>query len=344
MVAGLFVAVSGLELGAATSVQVVRAGPLLLAALLALMIAWGVVSLAELPPLATVVEGEELNGWQTALGVVGVLGYGVGALGYARIYRRRRARFALAVALAFGLLADAMAVIVFAANWRVSWWEWHALMLGSFALLVLAARQEWAEERFSALYLDKTLAGAREASVLFADLQGYTSYSERAGAAGVAEMLNVYFGRLVPLLESFGGEVHQLIGDAVMVVFNKEGDQPDHAVRAARAALALQEEAERIAAVHADWPRFRVGVNSGDVVAGVLGGARGHRKHGLVGDTVNLAARLEAEAPVGSVLVGASTYAMLPPGAIAERLPPLRVKGKQEPVEAYVLHGFGANG
>jgi class 3 adenylate cyclase len=237
-----------------------------------------------------------------------------------------------------------MAVIVFAANWRVSWWEWHVLMVASFAIIALAARQEWHEERWSALYLDRTLSGVREASVLFADLQGFTSFSERAGASAVAEMLNTYFSRLVPLMEAAGGEVHQLIGDAIMVVFNKQGDQSDHALRAARAGLDLQREAAEVAAGRPEWPRFRVGVNSGEVVAGVLGGATGHRKHGLVGDTVNLAARLESEAPVGGVLVGAGTHALLPPGTLAERLPSLRVKGKLEAVEAFILHRVGGAG
>jgi adenylate cyclase len=124
-----------------------------------------------------------------------------------------------------------------------------------------------------------------------------------------------------------------------MVLFNKQGDQPDHPVLAARAALALQREAAVIASAHAEWPRFRVGVNSGEVLAGVLGD-RGHRKHGLVGDTVNLAARLESQAPVGEVVVGAGTFESLPAGVQVERLPPLQVKGKQDPVTAYLLRGM----
>jgi class 3 adenylate cyclase len=149
-------------------------------------------------------------------------------------------------------------------------------------------------------------------------------------------MLRTYFERLVPLLEGLGGEVHQLIGDAIMVVFNKDGDQPDHAVRAADAGLKLQLEAADAARAHPEWPRFRVGVNSGEVVAGVIG-ARGHRKHGVIGDTVNLAARLEGHAPVGHVVVGAETARRLPAGAVLEPLPELRVKGKADLVEAYVI-------
>ena len=132
-------------------------------------------------------------------------------------------------------------------------------------------------------------------------------------------MLNAYFGRLVPLMEATGGEVHQIVGDELMVIFNKEGETPDHPARAARAALLLQRAAARVSRDHEDWPRFRVGVNSGEVLAGVVGGASGHRKHGVVGDVVNVAARLEAEAPVGSILIGEATFRRLGGGAVVER-------------------------
>ena len=72
--------------------------------------------------------------------------------------------------------------------------------------------------------------------------------------------------------------------------------------------------------------------------AGVVGGARGHRKYGYVGDVVNVAARLEAEAPVGGVLIGEETFRLLGTRAVVEPVSPLRVKGKGEPVIAFVLH------
>jgi adenylate cyclase len=80
----------------------------------------------------------------------------------------------------------------------------------------------------------------------------------------------------------------------------------------------------------------------GEVVVGLVGGNRGHRKHGVVGDTVNLAARLEGQALAGGVVIGAGTYAALPDGVEVERLPELQIKGKAAPVEAYVLRGLGA--
>jgi adenylate cyclase len=340
VVAGALAAASALEMSPARAELVMRRSGALAGALGVLLVVWGVVSITETWPLDQPLAAEQLDGWQLSLAAVGVGLFGLAALGYLRLYRRRRARFVFAVTLAFALLAEAMVVIAWARNWHVSWWEWHVLMLAAFVVVALAARGEWHEERFSALYLDETLAGAREVSILFADLAGFTPFAETRAPEQVAEMLNGYFGRIVPLLEQVGGEVHQLVGDEVMVIFNKAGDQPDHAVLAARAGILLQETATDVARNHPDWPQFRVGVNSGEVLAGVVGGQSGHRKHGVVGDTVNLAARLQAAAPLGRVVLGVETVRRLPQGAVVERLPELRVKGKAEPVEAYVLRSL----
>lgn len=337
VVAGVFAAASSAELDPRRARFVMRHARALLVVVFALLAAWAFVSLAELPPLDDALAAEQLDGWQLVLAAIGVALYGLAAFGFSRLYRRRASRFVVAFMLAFGLLAEAMVVIAWARNWQLSWWEWHVLMFGAFLILGLAARAEWHEERFSALYLDETLAGAKEVSIVLADLEGFTSFSEQREPAEVATMLNAYFERLVPLLERTGGEVHQIIGDELMVVFGKEGDTPDHPARAARAALLLQRAATRIAGDHGDWPRFRVGVNSGEVLAGVLGGSSGHRKHGVVGDVVNVTARLQAQAPVGSVLIGEETFRRLGARAVVEPLPPLRVKGKAEPISAYLL-------
>jgi adenylate cyclase len=337
VIAAAFAVGAVLELERERAETVIRAAPLLLAGLAAVVVLWAVLSLAELPPLDDPLADEQLDGWQLLLAAVGIALFGIAALGFFRIYRRRRERFVLAFALAFVLLAEAMVVIAWAVNWQLSWWEWHVLMLGSFALIAVVARAEWHEERFSALYLDETLAGAKDVSILFADLAGFTSFSEAHDPPEVAAMLNAYFARLVPLLQGVGGDVHQITGDELMVVFDEHAGGAEHPVQAARAGLLLQRMADRIAHGRDDWPRFRVGVNSGEVHAGIVGGARGHRKHGFVGDVVNLAARLQAAAPVGGVLIGEDTFQRLGGRAVVEPLPPLQVKGKKEPVRAYLL-------
>jgi class 3 adenylate cyclase len=340
MVAGLFAAAAAVELRPERAERLVSRAHVLLGALFGLMAVWAVVSLAGLPPLDDPIAAEQLDGWQLVLAAIGVALYGLAALGFVRIFRRRGARFVFAFVVAFALLAEAMVVIAWARNWQLSWWEWHVLMLVAFLVIGLAARSEWHEERFSALYLDETLAGAKEVSVLLADLQGFTSFSERHEPVEVAAMLNAYFEPIVPLMERTGGEVHQIVGDELMVIYNKQGDTPDHANRAARAGLLLQRVASRIARDHPDWPRFRAGVNSGEVLAGVVGGPTGHRTHAVVGDVVNVAARLQSEAPVGGVLIGDATFRQLEPGAVVEALPPRRVRGKEHLVNAYVLHAL----
>jgi class 3 adenylate cyclase len=337
-----FAALSSLELGPTGARRVLAAAPVLLGALGLVLGTWAFLSLAQLPPLDTPIPLEQIDGWEAVFAAVGVAFYGVAAVGYLRIYNRRGARFVIVVTVAFALLAEAMIVIAWARYWHASWWEWHLLMLASFLLIADSARSEWHEERFSALYLDETLAGARDVSVLLADLSGFTSYTEVHDPADVTAMLNSYFGAIVPLMEQEHGEVHQIVGDELMVIFNKQGDTPDHPLRAARAALTLVRTARSVA--RPEWPRFRVGVNSGGAVAAVVGGATGHRKHGVVGDTVNVAALFEQAAPTDGVLIGAATYERLPTGVRAECVSEVETKGTREPVEAYRLLSLGIDG
>ena len=339
--AGAFAAASSIEYSHATSVWIVRHGRLLLAAVLVVIAAWAIVSLSAMPPLHDALAPGQVETPLGLLAAAGCVFYAVASFAYLRVYLRRGSGLSFAVAFAFALLAEALAVVALSVktSWQLSWWEWHGLMTLSFLTIAVAAWREWYEERFSALYLEETLRGRREVSVLFADLVGFTPFSEAHDPAEVYDMLVAYFGRLAPLIrDEFGGEVHEFVGDQIVAVFNKEGDQPDHAARAARAALALQRAAAEIAAGHDGWPRFRVGVNSGEVLAGVVG-ERGHRIHGVFGDAVNLGARLEGQAPPGGVMIGEATYEQLPPGVTAERVPDIQVKGKAAPVVAYVLHG-----
>ena len=148
-------------------------------------------------------------------------------------------------------------------------------------------------------------------------------------------MLNAYFEVAIPpVVREHGGEIDRLVGDQIMATFNRRGDQPDHAVRAARAGLAIQRAASRLADEHPSWPRFRVGVNTGEAMVGVLGAAGG-KSYTVIGDAVNVAARLEASAPLGRVAIGEATLRRLP-RAQTESLGSIRVKGKADPVDAYV--------
>jgi len=211
----------------------------------------------------------------------------------------------------------------------------------AFALVAWGAQRRWYEERFAELYLDQTSSGQREMSILFADLRGFTTFSESHEPHEVTSMLNAYFQVAIPpVVQAHGGDVDRLIGDAIMATFNRRGDQPDHARRAAAAALDLQQATGEVASEHPDWPRFRAAVNTGEVLVTVLG-AGGGRTHTVIGDAVNVASRLEAKAPVGGVAVSAATLAQLD-GARTEPLGPLELKGRSDSVEAFVLLGLPA--
>ena len=271
-----------------------------------------------------------------ALPAVALLLYGLAAARYLAIAVHSGSPILLGVASAWVLLAEASIAVAFVRNWHASWWEWHLLMLVAFGAIAVVARREEAEERFSDLYLDHTAAGTREVSVLFADLAGFTSFSEGREPREVTEMLNAYFEAAIPpIVREYGGEIDRLIGDAIMATWGTRGDQPDHAERAVNAAAALQMETARLAAAHPEWPRFRAAVNTGEALVGVVGAESG-RSYTVIGDTVNVAARLESRAPTGGVVVGGATLRAVP-GLRATSLGEIEVKGKLERVDAYLL-------
>jgi adenylate cyclase len=343
LIAATFVAASAAPLPPSRAETVMRHARLWRRLLLAAMALWALGSLASLPPLDDPTPVERASGPLLAVALVAVLLYGLAAYRYLRMQRWTDSPILLAVASACVLLAEAMMAVAFARNWHATWWEWHLLMLAAFGAIAYSARQEDREERFSDLYLDETAAGKREVSVLFADLQGFTTFAEGRDPREVSEMLNAYLEVAIPpIVSEHGGEIDRLIGDAIMATWGTRGDQPDHAERAARAALELQAEAARIAAEHPEWPRFRAAVNTGDAMVGVLGVESG-RSYTVIGDTVNLAARLEGQAPVGGVAISAGTLRALS-GARVSALGDIRVKGKREPVEAWLLQGLDATG
>ena len=297
-------------------------------ALLVLLAVWGVVSLAAFPEVDDSVIPARLSFPMVALSLVGVACYAYAVVRYLDLYRERRSRLVLGFTIAFLLLAEAMVAVALGRNWQASWWEWHVLMLLAFAVIAVIAHQEGSEERFGRLYVDRD---AQPVTVLFADLKGFTSFSEQHEPATVSRMLDTLFGAAIPAIERQHGVVDRLIGDAVFATF--VGDH--HAERAARAALALQEETGALAVEHPEWPRFRAGLNTGEASVGVLGTGSG-RTYSAIGDTVNLGSRIEGLAPAGGVAISAETAKQLS-DAETEPLDTVQVKGREETVEVLLL-------
>lgn len=178
-----------------------------------------------------------------------------------------------------------------------------------------------------------------EVTSLFADLRGFTTFSERSTPGQIVEMLNRYFDVATRAILGENGTVVQFVGDALMALFNAPARQSDHALRAARAALRMQAEVDRIAAESPGWPRFRVGINTGEALVGNIGG-EALRNFNAMGDAVNVAARLETSAEPGQVVIGASTRELLGDCARVDPLGDLQVKGRAQPVSAYVLRSL----
>jgi class 3 adenylate cyclase len=129
-----------------------------------------------------------------------------------------------------------------------------------------------------------------EVSVLFLDIRGFTAFAERSSAADVVRQLNEFYDRVVPLLERHGGHANKFIGDGLLGVFGAPDKLADHADRAVAAALAI---AGMVRRTYRGKLRIGVGVNSGTVVAGTIGGG-GRVEFTVIGDVVNTAARVES--------------------------------------------------
>lgn len=179
----------------------------------------------------------------------------------------------------------------------------------------------------------------RVVTVLFGDLSDFTAWSEEHDPERVGAVTDRVLAALAGSVKTFGGHVDKLTGDGIMAVFGAPVAHEDDPERAVRAALAMQRAVRRVL----DDERgggaplgLRVGLNTGEVVAGVQAAL----EYTVIGDTVNTAARLADAAAVGTVYTGERTAASSRHVASWRRLRPLRLKGKREPVEAYELLGL----
>jgi class 3 adenylate cyclase/tetratricopeptide (TPR) repeat protein len=176
-------------------------------------------------------------------------------------------------------------------------------------------------------------------TVVFCDVSGSTSMGERLDPETVRRVMTRYFEEMRSILEKHGGTVEKFIGDAVMAVFGIPTVHEDDALRAVRAASEmrtildqLNEELERD---HGVQIASRIGVNTGEVVAGERDTTDGTTL--VTGDAVNVAARLEQAADPGSILIGDTTYQLVRDAVTVTSTEPLTVKGKAEPLPAFVL-------
>lgn len=186
------------------------------------------------------------------------------------------------------------------------------------------------------------LGGERRlVTLLFCDIRGYTEFAEQHDPEVVVEVLNLYFQNLAEVVVGHSGDIDKYVGDQIIAVF--QGEQM--VANAVRCALAMQRKTEALATKYPDWHlAVGIGINSGEVVMGAMG-SRERMDYTVLGDHVNLAARLCGQASPGQTLISGSSRRELadsPDFAIGE-LPPITVKGKSEPVAVYQIEARTAH-
>jgi adenylate cyclase len=205
-------------------------------------------------------------------------------------------------------------------------------------------------ERFlSSNIVEKILANPNEihlggenqtVTILFSDIRGFTRMSEHMEPHAVVELLNEYFSEMTDLIFESGGTLDKYLGDGIMAVYGAPLPKPDDALRATKTAIEMQ---RALVALNRGWEsrgqqplRMGVGVNTGPVTAGNIGSAK-RMDYTVIGDAVNLASRLCSNAAGGQILVSESTFSQLNGRIPAQRLDPIRVKGKETPVELHEI-------
>lgn len=176
----------------------------------------------------------------------------------------------------------------------------------------------------------------REVTILFADLEGFTPWAERTPPEQVLELLNVALSTMAEAVTSHGGTVDKFMGDGLMAIFNAPLEMQEHSFKAVRAALDIQ---RRVAAEEALRPgrlRVNMGLHTGEAVVGNVGGVD-LLNYTAIGDAVNVAKRLQEMAQGGQILISQATLERAGGCVSGRAIGPQQLKGRQAPLEVYVL-------
>ncbi len=181
-------------------------------------------------------------------------------------------------------------------------------------------------------------------TVLFADLEGFTALSEVTPPDHLLHILNQYHEFIVQHIQAFDGTIDKFMGDAVMALYNTPLPQPDHALRAVCAALALRDDLPRLYEEFAPEERLKVniGIHSGVAVVGNVGASH-IMNYTAVGDAVNVASRLQHASSGGQITLSEAVHSAVSEAVNSEEIGNLQLKGRTEPVKAYrVVSAAGA--
>lgn len=178
----------------------------------------------------------------------------------------------------------------------------------------------------------------REVTVLFCDVRGFTPTAERLAPEEVVALLNAFYNLMIDTIFRYQGTVDKFLGDGVMAVFGAPIYRRDHAVQAVRAALEMQAGiralSDRLVTEGKDPIAVGIGINAGEAIAGTVGTDE-RMEYTVIGDNVNLAARLESSALAGQILISEQTFRVVEDHVTARALGRLKVKGKQGEIGVY---------
>ena len=176
----------------------------------------------------------------------------------------------------------------------------------------------------------------RRVTCLFADIRGFTTLAESMSPHDLFQLLNQYFKEIIETVTDHGGTIDKFVGDCVMVLFGAPVDQADHEYLAVRCAQGIQRCVARLNGERSPAPAIRmgIGINTGDAVTGCLGSEQ-RMDYTALGDTVNTAARLEARAEGGQIVIGPLTAQAVSPRIECRPLGALKLKGKADEIEAF---------
>ena len=186
----------------------------------------------------------------------------------------------------------------------------------------------------------------KEITVLFSDIRGFTSFSEKHQPEEVVSLLNEYLGAMTNIVFEHEGTLDKFVGDAIMALWGAPVGQPDHAERACRCALAMIVKLKELQAKWTAEGRYvidiGIGINTGDMVVGNMGAEGKKMDYTVIGDNVNLGARLEGLTRQynNHIIISEYTYAKVEEIVVAKELGTVTVKGKQLPVVVYDLTGL----
>jgi len=188
------------------------------------------------------------------------------------------------------------------------------------------------------LHLKQSRGQRREVTIMFADIRGFTPLAERLPPEEVVAVLNTYLSFLTESVFSYDGTLDKFMGDSVMAVFGAPLDQKHHALRATLAALEMQHDITKLnqerAASGLQTVRIGIGVTTGQVIVGNIGSDE-RLDYTAIGDTVNLASRLEGVASEGQIIVNEEVHRLVHDYVVAEKLEPIMVKGRSAPVRSW---------